>query len=89
MPKGYKGVVMSKTERVLPRLPTEDDGEEEEKEIEVKVMEEVGDWDSIMVWGHEVVMDEEDPYVRGVEEWVGFSASVRHLFRNRKLDCAN
>lgn len=79
VPKGCKGVAMSRTERVLPRPPVELDGEEEdeEKEIEVKVMEEVGEWDSIMVWGHEAVMDEDDPYVRGVEEWVGFSAAVR------------
>lgn len=84
MPKGYKGVVISKTEQFLPRQPVDDreadeEEEEEEKEIEVKIAEEVGEWDSIMVWGHEAVMDEEDPYVRGVEEWVGFSAAVSSL----------
>ena len=80
VPKGYKGVVMSRTERVLPSPHLDDEDEDEdEKEIEVKVIEEVGEWDSIMVWGHEAVMDEEDPYVRGVEEWVGFSAAVSSL----------
>jgi len=81
VPKGYKGVVMSRTERVLPRPAVEDrEEDDEEKEIEVKVIEEAGEWDSIMVWGHEIVMDEEDPYVRGVEEWIDFSAAVSFFF---------
>jgi len=78
VPKGYKGVVMSKTERVLPRGKTDgvEEDDEEEKVEEVKIIEEVGAWDGIIVWGHEALMDEADPYVRSVEEWMGFSAAV-------------
>ena len=51
--------------------------EDEEEEPEVKIMEEQGVFDKIMVWGHEAVMDESDPYVRGLEEWIGFADQVR------------
>lgn len=47
-----------------------------EKEVEVKVLEEQSSFEEIVVWGHESTMNEEDPYVRGVEEWVGFAEAV-------------
>lgn len=50
-----------------------------EKAIEVKVMEEMGRFDEMVVWGHEVLPDEgEDEYVRGVEEWIAFAEAVSH-----------
>jgi hypothetical protein len=85
VPKGYKGVVAVKTERVLPSQRKEveekedpdDEGEgEQEPEPEIKVIEEESSFDEFVVWGHEAVMDEGDPYVRGVEEWIGFAEGV-------------
>jgi len=72
---------LSSTDRVLPRPQQEKDEEEEdeegEKEEEVKVLEEQAEFEDVMVWGHEVVVDaSEDCYVRGVEEWIGFAESV-------------
>lgn len=75
------GVVLSNTSRVLPpQSDTERDadaGESEEQNIEVRVMEEVGDFDQVVVWGHEVAPDEnEDPYSKGIGEWLSFSEAV-------------
>lgn len=51
--------------------------EEEEREEEVKVLEEQAEFDEVMIWGHEVVVDAtEDCYSRGVEEWIQFAESV-------------
>lgn len=46
------------------------------QEAEVKVMETKGRFDEIVVWGHEMVPDEEDVYVKGVEEWIGFAEAM-------------
>ena len=73
LPAGYKGVVLSTTDEVLPK---KGEGEDDEEEPEVKIMEEQSVFDEIMVWGHEAVMDEADPYVRGLEEWIGFAEQV-------------
>lgn len=80
LPKGYKGAVLSKSEKILPLAPRPGEEEEEEDddeiEPEVKIMEEQSSFEEIVVWGHEATMDEADPYVRGVEEWIGFAGAV-------------
>lgn len=41
-------------------------------------MESVAQFDEVVVWGHEVAAEpSEDPYVRGVEEWLDLSDRVR------------
>ena len=74
IPAGYKGVVLSATEEVLLKKGGEE--EEEEEEPDVKVMEEQSVFEEVMIWGHEAVMDESDPYVRGLEEWIGVAEQV-------------
>lgn len=49
---------------------------DEEEEEEVKIMEEVGDFSEVIIWGHEAVADSEDIYVRSLEEWIGVAESV-------------
>jgi ribonuclease H2 subunit C len=87
LPEGYEGVVLVNTDRIVQAEADDgEDGEEdaeEEKVVETKVVEEVGTFEGIEVWGHETVMDEEDPYVRGVEEWISFSRAI-HEFGNEK-----
>ena len=67
--------------------PVDDDDEEEgerrvqeleEEEEEVRVMEEMGTFEEVVVWGHGGVVGEGDEFVRGVGEWVGFAEGV-HL----------
>lgn len=68
--------MVSKTERVLPKAAPVDGDEEEEQEEDVRVLEEKAGFGEVMVWGHEVVPDGADPYVRGMEEWVAFAGLV-------------
>jgi len=84
VPAGYKGVVAVSKDRILPRKKVaeeEDEGEEEEEVVETKVLEEVGTFDAVEVWGHEALVDEGDPYVRGVEEWIGFAGAIHDVDR--------
>ena len=79
VPKGYRGVVISSTDRILPKPaqdPTEDE-EDSEEVPEVMVMEEQSEFEDIMVWGHEALPDDTaDPYVKGIEEWIAFAEQV-------------
>lgn len=91
LPSSYKGVVVSSTDRILPpsssqqqqqtRSTQDIDGEEvegeEESQDEVKILEEQAEFEDVMVWGHEAIVDaSEDCYVRGVKEWIDFAESV-------------
>ncbi|CZR63243.1 uncharacterized protein PAC_13140 [Phialocephala subalpina] len=78
VPEGYRGVVLSSTDRILPKpAQTSEDDEGAEEEPEVKIVEEQSDFDSIMVWGHEAVPeDAADPYVKGMDEWIAFSEQI-------------
>lgn len=76
LPEGYEGVILQKTEKRLPQMKPQDDEEDEEEPVEVRLMEQKGTFDEIIVWGHEMVPDEEDVYRKGIEEWVGFAEAV-------------
>lgn len=44
---------------------------------EVKIAEQIGEFDEVVVWGHGGAVDEgSDMFVRGVREWVGFAESM-------------
>lgn len=91
VPEGYKGVIVKEgvkegsgaqrgnTERLRRREEAMDESmdDDDEEEEDVKVMEEVGEFDGFVVWGHENVVDGDDAFVRGVEEWIGFAEAVR------------
>jgi hypothetical protein len=80
VPNGYRGVVVSSTDRILPKgqsLVTVEDNQDAEEVPEVKVMEEQSQFDNIIVWGHEALPeDTADSYVRGMEEWIAFATEV-------------
>lgn len=66
-------------------LPPRDDGEDEDAEdseeqehssFPVKMMQQVGTFDKVVVWGHDAVPDGDDGYVRGVEEWMRVAGAV-------------
>ncbi|GAD95232.1 ribonuclease H2 subunit C [Paecilomyces variotii No. 5] len=83
IPEGYKGVVAVPTDRVLhskmernAQLQNgEQDGMPEEP---VKVIEAQSTFDEFVVWGHEITPAADDPFVKGVEEWMKF-AEAMHL----------
>ncbi|KAF9635121.1 Ribonuclease H2 subunit C [Lasiodiplodia theobromae] len=75
------GSVLSSTNKVLPQSEgdrgTEAEEDEEDERIEVRLMEEVGEFDEVVVWGHEVVPDEtEDAYSKGISEWISFAEAI-------------
>ena len=44
---------------------------------EVKIAEQIGSFDEVVVWGHGGTVDEgSDMFVRGLREWVGFAESM-------------
>lgn len=76
IPKGYRGIVISSTDRILPK-DTQGEDEDAEEVPEVKVMEEQSEFEDVMVWGHEALPeDTTDPYMRGVNEWIAFADQV-------------
>lgn len=85
LPEGYEGVVLKKAEKTLPVKREDEDGEEP---VEVKIMEQKGKFEELVVWGHEALPDEEDAYRKGIEEWVGFAEAVceRHYFHELLSD---
>jgi ribonuclease H2 subunit C len=77
IPKGYRGIVISSTDRILPKETQAEDDEDAEEVPEVKIMEEQSEFEDIMVWGHEALPDDTtDPYMRGVQEWIAFADQV-------------
>ncbi|KAK5165153.1 uncharacterized protein LTR77_009251 [Saxophila tyrrhenica] len=111
LPSGYHGLVLSKTERVLPvslandaragavghaelsiveklrRMegeipPTSADDEDDDDKggldepLEVKILEEQARFEEVVVWGHETPVGEEDEFVRGLGEWLGFAGAI-------------
>ena len=82
-------MVITSTDRVLPREEEEvqaqtdgtdgegqEDDEDEESQPEVKIAEEMAEFEDIMVWGHEALQDGTDPYIKGIEEWIKFAEQV-------------
>lgn len=54
---------------------TAEDGTSEPDEP-VKILEAQGEFDNMMVWGHEMLPAADDTFVKGVEEWVRFAETV-------------
>ncbi|EKV04487.1 Ribonuclease H2, subunit C [Penicillium digitatum] len=80
LPDGYRGVIATHTDRVLPATQRADDGGAEEAEAEpeepVKIMEMQGTFDEFVVWGHEALPAADDTFVKGVEEWLQFADAM-------------
>lgn len=51
--------------------------EDEEEPEESKVVEDVAEFDKLVVWGHEAPpTDADNPYCRGIDEWISFANAV-------------
>ncbi|PLB39721.1 ribonuclease H2 subunit C [Aspergillus candidus] len=75
VPEGYEGVVATPTERTI--RPAQNNAvDEAEPEEPVKVLEKQATFQDVMVWGHEFMPAADDPFVRGVEEWVRFAEAM-------------
>jgi ribonuclease H2 subunit C len=89
LPENYTGAILHVTDNQLPQTRVQpvsrneeggNDGEEEVEEqipVEVKIAEQVGTFEELVVWGHGgEVEGSQDMFVRGMEEWVGFAESM-------------
>ncbi|KAH0547695.1 hypothetical protein FGG08_000184 [Glutinoglossum americanum] len=90
VPAGYRGVVMSSTDKLLPpknncdkpprdfaMLHDERSVDDDEQPEEIGIIEEQASFEEIVTWGHEALPDPStDPYVKGVEEWVAFAEQI-------------
>ena len=87
LPQNYTGAILHVTDKQLPQTrtqqqqPADEDDEDAEVEesmpVEVKIAEQVGEFDEVMIWGHGGEVDGSgDAFVRGMNEWVGFAESM-------------
>ena len=83
IPEGYSGVVVKAEakpqlgEQQTERMVTDAGGTTGTAESELKLLEEVGQFDEIMIWGHETIAEGDNVFVKGLSEWIGFAESVR------------
>ena len=62
-----------------PTISQEDDDEDEVEQPveETRIAQEIGTFDEVMVWNHDVPWDgAEDSYARGISEWMTFANAV-------------
>lgn len=86
LPDGYRGVVVAPTEAPASNAPVtaseviDLDAEEASEREKAGVMKEQASFEKIVVWGHESSVNEEDIYIRGVEQWINFAGKVRTAY---------
>lgn len=89
LPPTYKGHVLERSQDMLATSTSRNSNmretdahddqhgeEEEELPIEVRLLKQQAHFDKIMVWSHEAVPESDDPYVKGIQEWMTFSQAV-------------
>jgi hypothetical protein len=81
VPPAYRGVIVEKHAPAEKPAPQPDEpinvDAEEGDEPELGKLQPLAEFDEVVVWNHEVAVDtSEDPYVRGIEEWMGLSDKV-------------
>jgi len=65
--------------RAGPMMEEEEEDEDEglEDNEELQVVKQVAAFDHVVVWNHETLPDPlEDPYSKGITEWIGFADAV-------------
>ena len=80
------GTIVKQTGRVLEdskndatRSSDPADEDADEPNEPVRVLEEVATFDNMIIWGHEAIPGADDPFVKGVDEWIRFAEAVRLL----------
>ena len=63
---------------VLREAQEEEEEEEKEEEEAIQVLEEVAKFEEVVVWGHELVPDRDDVFVKGMAEWIRFAEAVSY-----------
>ncbi|KAI1452762.1 ribonuclease H1 small subunit [Annulohypoxylon moriforme] len=85
LPEGYYGTIVEKTEPKKPEKPSNEEEmteiieieDDSDDQIETGAMRGKATFDELMVWNHESLADSnEDPYIRGMEEWISFAEQI-------------
>lgn len=86
LPSNYTGAVLRVTDNVAPRVQrqvqdqdggNDDEDDVQEEIVEVKIADQIGEFEDIVVWGHGEQIDaSQDVYVKGMEEWIGFAEKI-------------
>ncbi|KAF2451709.1 hypothetical protein P171DRAFT_515672 [Karstenula rhodostoma CBS 690.94] len=81
LPSTHTGAVLQITDKNLPQTRTQpadaDEEEEEQETVEVKVAEQIGEFEEVVVWGHGGQVEEgQDMFIRGMKEWIGFAEAM-------------
>ena len=77
----FQGIAAKSTDWVLPKqfLPVindDSDIEEEHDSGPVQVLESVSEFKNITIWGHDQIPTTDDPFVKGIEEWISFAQTM-------------
>lgn len=93
LPEGYHGSVVEKSTPKKPDQSREEMVEDleiiedPEDQLEVGVMQGKATFDEFMVWNHETLANStEDPYLRGMEEWISFAGQVCRDILSKKQE---
>ena len=76
---GYEGVVVEDAAVEQPSLERDRmavEPEDDEEIEEIKVLQGTGKFDKVVLWGHGAVVEDDDAFVKGLNEWVGFAEAV-------------
>lgn len=81
VPEGCKGVVIKGAKfesgtKPIERLAVVHDENQEACGYELKISEEVGEFDNMIIWGHETMAEADDVFVKGVSEWIRFAELI-------------
>lgn len=79
LPSGHEGVIVEDAGKSTMKIEGGCEGEEEAEVMEVGVLKEVGNFDEVVLWDHEKLVEADDPYVKGLEEWIAFADQVRDV----------
>ena len=63
-------------ESLRERITTDLDKMEDPIGIKTKILQEVGTFGNVVVWGHETTAETDDVFVKGLGEWINFAESV-------------
>ena len=58
----------------------EGEGAREEEQEDMTVLNELGSFDNLFLWNHESMINEDDAFIKGLSEWIGFAEAVSQAF---------
>ena len=88
VPEGYRGVIVKEPEKEETAFHKIEDGDyerekergQEDEQEDIAVLHEIGSFDNLLLWNHESMINEDDAFVKGLSEWIGFAETVCHAF---------